>query len=79
MFSCRRVSRLLSDRLDRSLSWLERFAVRFHLLGCGPCCRFARTVQSLRTALSEGGDNAQLSPEAKERLRLALDEAVRGE
>ena len=37
MFSCRRASRLMSDALERELTWRERVALRIHLCICHYC------------------------------------------
>lgn len=77
MFSCRNVSRLLSDRLERSLSWLERLCLEVHLLGCGPCRRFGRAIRLLHLSMRGDGDGEQLSPDARARIQNVLDEAAR--
>jgi hypothetical protein len=78
MFSCRHVSRLISDQLERSLSWLESLCLRVHLLGCGPCRRFRRAIRRLHTTGAAATDGEQLPPEARTRIQHALDEAARG-
>jgi hypothetical protein len=75
--TCRHTSRLLSDRLERSLSWFEWLCLRVHLLGCEPCCRFGRAIRWLHRALADAPNDAQLSAEARERIRRALEEAAR--
>lgn len=80
--SCREVTRLGSDALDRSLPFGQRLAVRFHLLICVWCRRYLRQIVFLRRAvrsrpdtLTEGGpslDSPGLSPEARERIRRAV-------
>ncbi|HMF13443.1 MAG TPA: hypothetical protein VKE94_14090 [Gemmataceae bacterium] len=77
--NCRHTSRLLSDRLDRSLSWFEWLCLGVHLLGCEPCCRFGRVVRWLHRSLPSAPSDARLSPEARERIRLALEEAAEEE
>jgi hypothetical protein len=77
--TCRHNTRLLSDRLERTLSWLERLCLWFHLLGCEPCCRFGRAMRRLHQALPSAPIDAQLSGEARERIRLALEKAAREE
>jgi hypothetical protein len=78
-FTCRHNTRLLSDRLERTLSWLERLSLWVHLLGCEPCCRFGRAIRWLHQALSSALNDAQLSGEARERIHLALEKAAREE
>ena len=77
MWTCRRATRLISDALDRSLSWFERLCLGLHLLGCAPCCRFVRAVCCIHRALPSAPSDEKLSAEARERIRLALEEASR--
>jgi hypothetical protein len=77
--TCRHTTRLISDRQDRPLSWFEWFCLRLHLLGCEPCCRFRRAIRCLHRALASAPDDAQLSAEARERIRRALEHAAREE
>ncbi len=79
MITCRQVSRLISDRQDRSLSWAERVSVGLHLLGCMPCRRFRRAVRWLHRAFAFPHIDAVLPLEARERMRLALKRAAREE
>lgn len=76
---CRHTSRLISDRLERSLSWFEWLCLRVHLLGCEPCCRFGRAVRWLNRRLTAAPSDEQLSAEARRRLHLALEAAAREE
>jgi hypothetical protein len=77
--TCRRTTRLISDRLERSLSWFERLCLRVHLLGCEPCCRFARAIRWLHQILSSAPSNERLPAQARERIRLALEQAAKDE
>jgi predicted anti-sigma-YlaC factor YlaD len=77
MFTCRHNTRLLSDRLDRSLSWFDSLCLGVHLLGCRPCRRFAQAIGWLHGALASAPSEVQLPSEAHERIRLALDQAER--
>lgn len=79
MLTCRGATRLISDTLDRSLSWFERLSLGVHLLGCGPCCRFRRAVRWLHKSLASAPENEGLPPEARERIRVALERAAREE
>ncbi len=51
MLSCKEVSRLLSQREERRLSFLERVKLRLHLRVCAACTRFARQLDVLREAM----------------------------
>lgn len=48
MRSCNESTRLMSEALERPLSWGEWLALRGHLLMCGACRRFERQLDWLR-------------------------------
>jgi hypothetical protein len=50
MLTCKEVSRLVSQGLDRRLSLGERIALRIHLAMCHGCENFSRQMQFLRRA-----------------------------
>jgi hypothetical protein len=75
MFDCRNMSRLLSEGLDRRLRWWERLLLLVHLLGCPPCRRFRRGVLRLHRELPSAPCEARLSPQARQRIARALEEA----
>ncbi|HEV3340852.1 MAG TPA: hypothetical protein VG125_10865 [Pirellulales bacterium] len=77
--NCRHNSRLVSDRLERTLSWFESLCLGVHLLGCGPCRRFRRAIGWLHRALPTWPNDARLSVEARQRIRRALEEAAKEE
>lgn len=52
MLSCKDLSNLLSDRLDRKLSFMEGVRLRMHLAMCTACSRVARQLGFLREAFS---------------------------
>jgi putative zinc finger protein len=49
--SCKEASRLISQGMDRRLSFPERIALRLHVGICDACTRFTRQVEFLRRAL----------------------------
>ena len=51
LLSCKEVTRLLSQREDRRLSYGERVKLRLHLSVCMACTRFSRQLSFLRRAL----------------------------
>lgn len=81
MLSCKDVTRLVSESMDRSLPLGKRIGVRLHLLICKFCARYERQLLLIRetamrlaaTAESPGGPfgNA-LSVEARERIGNAM-------
>jgi hypothetical protein len=50
MKTCKDISELLSDSMDRPLTWRERWVVRTHLLMCHHCSRFQHHLHFLHKA-----------------------------
>jgi len=57
MMSCREVTRLVSQGLDRRLGFGERVALRVHFAICGGCSNFNRQMHLLRDAVRELGES----------------------
>ena len=81
MLSCKDVSRLVSESLDRKLPFMQRLRVRVHLLLCGVCSRFRKQMLFLKDAAhhhlmafeeTETATNTGLSPEARDRIKRSL-------
>jgi hypothetical protein len=51
MLSCKEVTRLVSQGLDRRLGFTERLRLRVHLLICDGCSNFTRQMAFLRRAV----------------------------
>lgn len=49
--TCKQASRLISEEMERRLSFAERVALRLHVRICDACARFTRQMQFLRRAL----------------------------
>lgn len=74
MMSCKQASALMSQSLDRRLSWRERLRLRLHLFACEACRRVKAQLQFLHTALRRpNGLSMGLSPAARERIRRLLE------
>jgi hypothetical protein len=76
MLNCRNMSQFISQALDRPLTLLQRLLLGIHLLGCPPCRRFRRAVRWLHQALPVAPSDVTLSPQARDRIRRALEEAA---
>jgi len=78
MLSCKDVTKLLSESMDRSLPLGKRVGVRFHLLICRFCARYDRQLLLIREtvrrlATTEDIPGETLSAEARERIRKFLE------
>jgi len=51
MMTCKQASKLISQSLDRPLSWSELMQLKLHLMICGACNRFKKQLNLLRVAL----------------------------
>ena len=76
MFSCKDVSELLSESMDRSLPFYQRMLMRLHLSMCKYCSRLKEHFEALRTASrheelygNELDESRALSHDGKERLK----------
>jgi predicted anti-sigma-YlaC factor YlaD len=61
MLSCKEVSRLVSQGLDRQLGFAARVRLRAHLVICDGCTNFSQQMTFLRKALAK---LAEQSPKA---------------
>ena len=50
--SCREATRLITERLDRKLTFAERTGLRFHLAICAACPKVVRQIDIMREALA---------------------------
>ena len=78
---CEESTRLMSDALDRRLSFAERWALRLHFISCWSCRRFKKHLQAIRTAaarLAERTEAAPLSSEARRRIEETLRNQAQG-
>ena len=85
MFSCKDVSQLLSESMDRSLPFYQRMLIRLHLLMCKYCSRLKEHFEALRTASrheelfgNELDASRALSNDGKERLNEFLKNNLSG-
>lgn len=50
MRSCRDISILVSQGLDKKLSWRKRFAIWLHVMMCTRCRNFQKQTRFIRKA-----------------------------
>jgi hypothetical protein len=53
MPTCKEVSRLVSQGLDRRLGFIERVRLRVHLAVCDGCTNFKKQMEFLRKAVKQ--------------------------
>ncbi|KXW56592.1 zf-HC2 domain-containing protein [Ferrovum sp. PN-J185] len=53
MLNCHKTTELISQGQDRSLTWLEKLNIRFHLLFCDGCRHFKQNMQDMRYFVSQ--------------------------
>ena len=62
MLTCKEVSHLVSEGLDRKLGLGERVALRLHLAICQGCTNFSKQMEFLRRAAQGLGPSATWPP-----------------
>jgi hypothetical protein len=86
LLSCKEISRLVSESLDRELPLGQRLSMRLHLMMCSLCSRFRRQMLFLHRAARAFGAageadklpaQVRLSPEARQRIKQALERESR--
>jgi hypothetical protein len=80
--TCKKATRLLSEAMDRRLSFFEKFGLRLHLFLCKWCRRYGEQLKFLRSAARECQEHEsrqepqRLSPEARERIKQRLQSSL---
>lgn len=81
MLSCKEITALVSESMDRRLPFGQRLAVRLHLMICSFCSRYRRQLLAVCAFVgryveemesSKGLNPFSLSEEARSRIRQAL-------
>ncbi|MGE3597011.1 MAG: zf-HC2 domain-containing protein [Dehalococcoidia bacterium] len=63
MRSCREVSQLASQSLDRPLGFWDRWTLRLHLMMCRNCDNFFEQIKALRTHSVTFSKNGRKDPD----------------
>lgn len=79
LFSCKKVSTLISESMDRKLSVYKRMGIQFHLMMCALCRRYRRQLFVIRSIFQENEEPDQtgcelLSDDARKRIEKKLKE-----
>ncbi len=82
MLTCKQASQIISQSLDRKLSWNERFALHLHLFICKYCLRFSQQLHTLRVSLRrisenvENDTNITMPSETKARIAKSIESVI---
>jgi hypothetical protein len=83
MLSCKDVTQLISESMDRDLPVRKRMAMRFHLLMCKFCSRYEKQLLFIRNTVRQYTHKIEddsslpthyLSAEARERIKRVLNQ-----
>jgi hypothetical protein len=74
--NCKETSVLVTQSMDRRLSWGERLGMRIHLTVCENCSRFVKQMRLIRELLGKEDQEMQpgLSDESRERIARKLQD-----
>ena len=85
MFSCKDVSQLVSESMDRALPFYQRVLLRMHLLMCKYCARCREQFEAIRAAAcheklhgKELDPSRGLSNDGRQRLKKFLKNHLTG-
>lgn len=53
MKSCKQTCELLSQQLDRKLTWQERIQLKMHLSMCYGCRRYAKQINGIENGMKQ--------------------------
>jgi len=80
MISCKKASRLMSEGMDRSLSFKETLSLNMHLLFCTACKQVLKQLKGLRRLMrayrshliSKSTKSSSLSQKTKDKIKQNL-------
>lgn len=72
MLTCKEASRTIAADELSTVGWRQQLAVKFHLLICRHCRRYARQMRRIGEAAKEVFGDQTAEPEARDRLRSAI-------
>lgn len=77
--TCKEVTHLASDSMDRPLGIFDRVRMKLHLLVCKWCARYYQQIRAMHeafrrhgTSVSELEQGVNLSAQAKDRIKQSL-------
>jgi len=86
IFSCKQVTGMISESMDRELPFSKRMGIRFHLMMCKLCTRFQSQLRLIRKILRSDSESEKssdtslvLSSEGRKRIKKNLLEVTKGQ
>jgi len=79
IFSCKKITRLISESMDRELPLYKRMGIRFHLMMCALCRRYEKQLLYIRSILRQSSEAEDLSchsmpTDARKRIEEKLND-----
>ena len=75
MFSCKKITGMISESMDQELPLGKRMGIRFHLMMCKLCTRYQKQLLFIREIVRSGGQvneheqvDSGLSDEGRKRI-----------
>jgi hypothetical protein len=84
IFSCKKITGMISESMDRKLPFYQRMGIRFHLMMCALCRRYEQQLLFIRSVLRRNGetddrDCQSLPADARERIEKKLTDEIKQE
>ncbi len=82
MLNCKEISKLVSESLDRKLSWRERINLWMHIGMCGFCSRFRKDLLHIHEEAQQHAEeieqdtadsDVKLSDDSRDRMKRLLE------
>jgi len=82
IFSCKKISSLISQSMDSELSFYKRMGIRFHLMMCVLCRRYHKQLLFIRSILRQNDETEDLSchsmpTETRKRIEDKLKDEIK--
>lgn len=74
--TCKEITELVSQGMDRTLSLKERFLIRFHVVYCRGCQLYRQQLNILREYLKKPPEPQSLSNQAKEAIQEKINQVL---
>lgn len=77
MISCKKASRLMSEGMDRRLSFKEVIDLKMHLLMCGACAQILKQLKGLRRLIRAYRNHLLLNLTKSPRLSQTFKDKIK--